>query len=140
MAGETALRRARWPLATAIAGLLMLGGVALDVDRVMAARATLDRLATEAAIEAAVAERPAERQHICRRRFKAGIWTERDVSLNDVTASIDIEAGERFSTVEWDATVKLMVGRFFGLPEIGIEGETEVPAPGVGERTALVSP
>jgi hypothetical protein len=123
-----------------MAALLLLGGVALDLDRVMAARATLDRLATEAAIAAAVAQGPSERQRICRNRFKAGIWTERDVRLKDVTASLDIEAGERFSTVEWDATVKLAVGRFFGLPEIAIEGETEVPAPAAGERVALVSP
>jgi hypothetical protein len=123
-----------------IAALLIAGGVALDLDRVHAAKAMLDRLAAAAAIAAAAAPREGERESICRRRFMAHLWTDRDVTLDGVSVQLDVEDGERFSTVHYDATVKLMVGRFFGLPEIEIAGQQEVPAPAAGERVALVTP
>jgi uncharacterized membrane protein len=130
----------RLPLVLAIAGLLLGGGVALDMDRVAAARNMLDRLAAAAAIEAAAAPRAVDREHICRKRFSRHMWTDRDVSLDGVSVQLDVVEGERYSSVAWDATVKLMVGRYFGLPEIEIAGEAEVPAPAAGERVALVSP
>lgn len=135
-----AVRRPLLPLVLAIIGLLLGGGIALDLDRVAAARNMLDRLAAAAAIEAAAAPRAADREHICRRRFSRHMWTDRDVSLDNVSVQLDVVEGERYSTVAWDATVKLMVGRFFGLSEIEITGEQEVPAPAPGERVALVVP
>jgi hypothetical protein len=123
-----------------IAGLLLLGGVALDVDRVAAARASLDRLASSAAIEAAASPRESDRHGICMKRFRSFMWTDRDVTLDGVSVSLDVEDGERYSTVHYDATVKLMVGRFFGLSEVEITGQQEVPAPAAGERVALVTP
>jgi hypothetical protein len=109
--------------------LLLAGGILLDMDRINAVRDTLDRVAHVAAIEAAASPRSADRQVICRKRFDRTVWTETEVAVDDVVVSVEEAAGVRTSTVEYDATVKLSVGRFFGFNEVTISGEAEVPAP-----------
>jgi uncharacterized membrane protein len=120
-----------------IAGALLLaGGVLLDIDRVNAVRDTLDRVAHVAAIEAAASPRGADRDHICRKRFERTVWTDTEVSLDEVSVSIDRDPSGRTATVSYDVTVKLAVGRFFGFDEVSISGEAEVAAP---ERHAAVT-
>jgi uncharacterized membrane protein len=109
--------------------LLLTGGVLLDVDRINAVRDALDRAAHVAAIEAAASPRPADRAHICQRRFKRTVWTDTEVTVDDVSVSVDKDPDGRTATVSYDATVKLAVGRFFGFDEVTISGEAEVAAP-----------
>jgi uncharacterized membrane protein len=116
-------------LTAAALAFLLAGGVLLDMDRIAAVRETLDRVAHVAAIEAAASPRSADRQVICRKRFDKTVWTETEVAVDDVIVSVEEAAGVRTSTVEYDATVKLAVGRFFGFNEVTISGEAEVPAP-----------
>jgi uncharacterized membrane protein len=110
--------------------LLLAGGILLDMDRINAVRDTLDRVAHIAAIEAAASPRIADRQRICLKRFNRHVWTDTEVSLDDVTVSVDEGKTGRTATVGYDVTVKLAVGRFFGINEIEISGEAEVAAPG----------
>jgi hypothetical protein len=116
-------------LSAAAAALLITGGVLLDADRVNAVRLVLDRVAHVAAIEAAAAPRAADRIGLCRKRFSKTVWTETEVSIDDIHVSVDRDADGRTATVSYDATVKLAVGRFFGFDEVSISGEAEVPAP-----------
>jgi uncharacterized membrane protein len=116
-------------LAAMTAVLLLAGGVLLDVDRIKSVRDVLDRAAQVAAIEAAASPRAADRLHICRKRFSRAVWTDTEVSVDDVSVSVDRDADGRTATVSYDATVKLAVGRFFGFNEVAISGEHEVEAP-----------
>jgi uncharacterized membrane protein len=118
--------------------LLLMGGILLDADRVNAVRVALDRVAHVAAIEAAASPRVAERAHICRRRFEKTVWTDTEVSVDDISVSVDRDKDGRTATVSYDATVKLAVGRFFGIEEISISGEAEVSAP--EKQTAMTTP
>ncbi|MGL4637129.1 MAG: hypothetical protein ACRCWF_14190 [Beijerinckiaceae bacterium] len=111
------------------AALTLAGGILLDLNRINAVRDTLDRVAQVAAIEAAASTRPAERTHICRKRFDRHVWTETEVSVDTIDVSIGEDKQGRRATVEYDATVKLVVGRYFGLPEVEISGEVDVSAP-----------
>jgi uncharacterized membrane protein len=120
------------------AGLLLAGGVLLDIDRINAVRDALDRAAHMAAIEAAASPRPADREHICQRRFRRTVWTDTEVTLDDVSVSVDKDPDGRTATVSYDATVKLAVGRFFGFDEFAISGEAEVAAP--EKQASLTTP
>jgi uncharacterized membrane protein len=114
----------------AITGVLLLaGGLLLDLDRVSAVRDALNRAAQMAAIEAAAAPRAADRVHICQKRFARTVWTDTEVTMDDISVSIDRDKDGRTATVSYDATVKLAVGRFFGFDEVSISGEAEVSAP-----------
>jgi uncharacterized Zn finger protein len=117
---------------------LLSGGVLLDLDRVNAVRIVLDRVAHVAAIEAAAAPRSADRAHICQRRFARTVWTDTEVSVDEVSVSVDTDKDGRTATVSYDATVKLAVGRFFGFDEVTISGEAEVAAP--ERQAALTTP
>jgi uncharacterized membrane protein len=123
----------------AIAGVLLLcGGVLLDLDRISAVREALDKVAHVAAIEAAAAPRSADRDYICQKRFARTVWTDTEVSVDDVSVSIDTDKDGRTATVSYDATVKLAFGRFFGIDQIAISGEAEVAAP--EKQAALTTP
>ncbi|MGL5117018.1 MAG: hypothetical protein ACRC7G_13600 [Beijerinckiaceae bacterium] len=122
-------RRPLRPLLLSIGALLLVGGVLLDLNRVNGVRETLNRVAEIAAIEAAASPRATERQRICQRRFDKHVWTETEVTVDELAVTVEGDREGRTSTVEYDATVKLVVGRYFGLPEISISGEAEVPAP-----------
>ena len=132
---ETSLRI----LLATTAAMLLAGGILLDVDRVNGVRDTLNRVASIAAIEAAAATtRPADRTHICQRRFDRTVWTDTEVTVDSVEVSVDRDATGRTATVSYDATVRLAVGRFFGFDEVTISGEAEVPAP--ERQTSLTTP
>ena len=117
------------PLCSLMAGLLLTGGILLDMDRINAVRDALDRVAHIAAFEAIAATKPAERKHICQKRFNTTIWTDSEVALDDVNVSITENKKGKIATVTYDVTVQLVVGRFFGLNEVEISGEAEVAAP-----------
>jgi uncharacterized membrane protein len=125
-------------LAAMAGALLLTGGVLLDLDRISAVREALDRVAHVAAIEAAAAPRTADRTYICQKRFARTVWTETEVSVDDVSVSIDTDKDGRTATVSYDATVKLAFGRFFGFDEVAISGEAEVAAP--EKQAALTTP
>jgi uncharacterized membrane protein len=125
-------------LAAGAGFLLLAGGILLDVDRVNAVREALDRVAHVAAIEAAAAPRTADRTYICQKRFARTVWTETEVSVDDIAVSVDGARQDRTATVSYDATVKLAVGRYFGFDEVTISGEAEVAAP--EKQTALTTP
>ncbi len=108
--------------------LLLTGGILLDMDRINAVRVTLDTVASLAAAEAAAATRPAERQRICQRHFEKSIWTDAEVSLDDVDVSVTEDSKGRTAIVVYDVTVNLVVGRFFGFNEVTISGEAESEA------------
>lgn len=112
-----------------LAALLLTGGILLDMNRINSVRDTLNRVAEVAAIEAAAAPLAVDRDRICRRRFNKHVWTDTEVSIDDVAVSLAESREGRYATVEYDATVKLVVGRFFGWSEVSISGEAEVPAP-----------
>ena len=121
-----------------MATTLLCGGILLDMDRINSVRSALDRVAHVAAFEAAAATRPAERKHICARRFEKTVWTDSEVSLDDVDVSVTQSGRGSRSVVTYDATVQLVVGRFFGLSELEISGEAEVNTP--GKQTAAITP
>lgn len=131
---EGALR----PLLLSMTCLLLAGGVLLDLNRVAGVRETLDRVAEIAAIEAAASPRVTERERICRRRFDRHVWTDTEVTVDDVAVTVEEGREGRTATVEYDATVKLVVGRFFGLSEVSISGEAEVPLP--NRHVAAIAP
>jgi uncharacterized membrane protein len=126
-----------WLVACA-AALLLSGGILLDLDRINAVRDALDRVAHVAAIEAAASPRAADRTYICQKRFARTVWTDTEVSVDDITVSVDGDRANRTATVSYDATVKLAVGRFFGFDEVTISGEAEVSAP--EKQAALTTP
>ncbi len=124
---------------TALTGALLLaGGLLLDLDRVNAVRDALNRAAHVAAIEAAAAPRAADRASICRKRFARTVWTDTEVTMDDISVSIDHDKDGRTATVSYDATVKLAVGRFFGFDAVSISGEAEVDAP--EQQASLTTP
>jgi hypothetical protein len=116
-------------LVAAAAALFLLGGVLLDLDRVAAAREALDKVAHVAAFEAAAAARPADRKAICQKRFAKTIWTDSEVSIDELDVSVVPTGRGNTALVTYDATVQLVVGRYFGMSEIEIYGEAEVTAP-----------
>jgi uncharacterized membrane protein len=122
----------------AMAALLLTGGIFLDVNRINSVRESLDRVAHLAAFEAAASPRSVERKVICQRRFAKTVWTDSEVSLDEI--DVDVTTGSRgnTATVSYDATVQLVVGRFFGFNEVVISGEAEVTAP--NKQVATVSP
>jgi uncharacterized membrane protein len=125
-------------LMTAVAALLLVGGILLDMNRINSVRDSLDRVAHVAAFEAAAATRPAERQHICQKRFAKTVWTDSEVSVDDIDVSVTQSGRGNTATVTYDATVQLVVGRFFGFNEVNISGEAEVTAP--GRQVAAATP
>jgi uncharacterized membrane protein len=125
-----------WKLLAMTGVLLLGGGILLDVDRINGVRDALDRVAHVAAIEAAASPRVAERTLICQKRFRRAVWTDTEVTVDDVSVSVDRDEDGRTATVSYDATVKLAVGRFFGFDEVSISGEAEVAAP---EKHAAVT-
>jgi uncharacterized membrane protein len=125
-------------LLTIAGALLLAGGVLLDVDRINAVRDALDKAAHVAAIEAAASPRAADHANICQKRFRKTVWTDTEVTIDDVSVSIDKDADGRTATVAYDATVKLAVGRFFGFDEVTISGEAEVSAP--EKQASLTTP
>jgi hypothetical protein len=118
------------------AALLLTGGILLDMDRINAVRDALDSVARAAASEAVAAARPAERKQMCQRRFEKGIWTDAEVSLDDVDVSVTENSKGRTAVVVYDVTVNLVVGRFFGFNEVVISGEAEADAPAAPVATA----
>jgi hypothetical protein len=116
-------------LLAATVALLLAGGVVRD---------SLDRVAYLAAFEAAAATRPAERQHICQKRFAKTVWTDSEVSMDDIEVSVTQNGRGNTALVTYDATVQLVVGRFFGFNEVVISGEAEVTAP--GKQVAAATP
>jgi uncharacterized membrane protein len=121
--------RASIRLAAAMGALLLAGGVLLDMDRVMAVRDTLNRVAGAAAIAAAAEARPIDQAGICQRRFDKHVWTETDVTVDELSVAVSETKTGRLSTVDYDATVKLVVGRYFGFSEFEISGQVSVPLP-----------
>lgn len=118
-------------LVVAAAICLIGGGALLDAGRIHAVKTTLDRVAAMAAIDAAEAATtsPASAQAICQRRFARHVWTDTEVTIDSIDVSVENGAYARTSTVAYDATVTLSVGRFFGLPEIELSGESEIESP-----------
>jgi uncharacterized membrane protein len=125
-------------LLAATAALLLTGGILLDMNRINSVRDSLDRVAHIAAFEAAAATRPAERQQICQKRFAKTVWTDSEVSVDDIDVSVIASGRGNVATVSYDATVHLVVGRFFGFNEVVISGEAEVTAP--TKQIATASP
>jgi len=125
-------------LIAASAALLLAGGVLLDLDRVASAREALDKVAHLAAFEAAASSKPAERKAICRKRFATTVWTDSEVSLDEIDVSVVPTGRGNIAFVSYDATVQLVVGRFFGLNEVEIYGEAEATAP--TKQVALATP
>jgi hypothetical protein len=117
-------------LVAAAAALLLAGGILLDMDRINSVRDSLDRIAHVAAFEAAAATRPSERQHICQKRFDKTVWTDSEVSVDEIDVSVRETLRGKTAVVSYDATVQLVVGRFFGFNEVVISGEAEADAPG----------
>jgi uncharacterized membrane protein len=128
-AGDTRPALSLPKLLSLTAALTLAGGILLDLDRINAVRDTLDRVAQVAAIEAAASPRSAERAHICRRRFDRHVWTETEVSVDSIDVTVADSRQGRRATVEYDATVNLVVGRYFGFPQVEISGEADVAAP-----------
>lgn len=124
-------------LGLAGAALLLIGGALLDLDRVASAREALDRVAHVAAFEATAAK-PQERKTICRKRFAKTVWTDAEVYLDDIDVSVVQSGRGSTALVTYDATVQLVVGRYFGLSEIEIWGEAEVTAP--AKQVAAATP
>ncbi len=122
-------RRAAIKLAVAMGALLLAGGILLDMDRVLAVRDTLNRVAGAAAIAAAAEARPADRAGICQKRFDKYVWTDTDVTVDELSVAVSETKNGRISTVDYDATVKLVVGRYFGFSEVEISGQVAVPLP-----------
>lgn len=108
-----------------VAVFLVAGGALIDVGRVMAAREGLDRLAVRAAERALVEQPVSLREGNCRKVFAETLWTDVDVSLDELSVSVDVAGQHHVATVEYDATVRLTVGRFFGVPAIEISGDGE---------------
>lgn len=125
-------------LIAAAAALLIAGGALLDFDRVASAREALDKVAYVAAFEAAAAAKPAERKAICQKRFAKTVWTDSEVSVDELDVSVVPTGRGNTALVTYDATVQLVVGRFFGLGEVEISGEAEVTAP--TKQVAAVTP
>jgi hypothetical protein len=125
------------PLLVGTFGLLLTGGVLLDVNRINGVRDVLDRVARTAAIEAVAASRPLERQHVCEKRFKRSVWTTTEVNIEDLEVSVHDQTAMRTSTVIYDASVNLVVGRFFGMPEVTISGQAQANAPIDGNMLSL---
>jgi len=116
------------PLA-AMVGLLLAGGVLLDVNRINSVRDSLDKVAYLAAFDAAAATRPADRETLCLKRFAKTVWTDSEVTMDEI--DVNVTPGRRGNTavVSYDATVQLVVGRYFGFSGFMISGEAEVTAP-----------
>lgn len=125
-------------LVASMAALLIAGGALLDIDRINSAKEVLDRIAYVAAFEAAAATRPAERKRICQKRFAKTVWTDSEVSIDDIGVTVVANGRGNHAHVTYDATVQLVVGRFFGLSEFEIWGEAEVTAP--RKQVAAVTP
>jgi uncharacterized membrane protein len=134
---ETGARGVKGLLAATVA-LLLAGGILLDMNRINSVRDSLDRVAYVAAFEAAAATRPAERQNICQKRFAKTVWTDSEVSMDDIDVSVTQSGRGNTALVTYDATVQLVVGRFFGFNEVVISGEAEVTAP--GKQVAAATP
>jgi uncharacterized membrane protein len=118
-------------LLAGIAALLLAGGILLDMDRINSVRESLDRVAHVAAFEAAAAKRPTDREQICQKRFAKTVWTDAEVSVDEIDVSVAKSSRGNTALVTYDATVQLVVGRFFGFSEVAISGEAEVTAPGI---------
>jgi uncharacterized membrane protein len=116
-------------LVAAMGALLIGGGILLDMDRVMAVRDSLNRIAGVAAMAAAAETRPALREGICQKSFERYVWTDTDVSVDELTVDVRESKTGRLATVDYDATVKLVVGRYFGFSEMEISGKIEVQLP-----------
>jgi uncharacterized membrane protein len=121
--------RAAINLAAAMGALLLAGGVLLDMDRVMAVRDTLNRVAGAAAIAAAAEARPVDQAGMCQKSFDKYVWTDTDVTVDELAVKVSETKTGRLSTVDYDATVKLVVGRYFGFSEFEISGQVAVPLP-----------
>jgi hypothetical protein len=119
------------------AALLLTGGILLDVNRINGVREVLDRVARSAAIEAVAASRPVERQHLCEKRFKRSVWTNTEVSIEDLDVSVHDQTAMRTSTVVYGASVNLVVGRFFGMPEFTFSGRAQANAPADSNMASL---
>jgi hypothetical protein len=124
-------------LFTLLGALLLTGGIMLDMNRILGVRDTLDRVARLAASEAMASNRPSDRQHICEKRLNKGIWTNTEVSLEDVDITIDDNNKIKTATVSYDVTVNLVVGRFFGFDQVVVSGEVEAEAPSNLAMTTL---
>lgn len=125
-------------LVAAAAALLITGGALLDLDRVAAAREALDKVAHVAAFEAAASTKPTERKTICQKRFAKTVWTDSEVSVDEIDVSVVPTGRGNMAVVSYDATVQLVVGRFFGVSEVEISGEAEATAP--TKQVAAVTP
>lgn len=125
-------------LVAAAAALLIAGGVLLDLDRIASVREALDKVAHVAAFEAVAATRPTERGAICRKRFAKTVWTDSEVSIDELDVSVVPTRRGDMAVVTYDATVQLVVGRFFGMSEVEISGEAEVTAP--AKQVAAATP
>jgi hypothetical protein len=118
-------------------GLLLGGGVLLDFNRINSVRDSLDRVAYLAAFEAAAATRPADRKILCLKRFAKTVWTDSEVTMDEIDVSVTPGGRGNTAVVSYDATVQLVVGRFFGFSEYMISGEAEVTAPNRQVATAI---
>jgi hypothetical protein len=118
-------------------GLLLGGGVLLDFNRINSVRDSLDRVAYLAAFEAAAATRPADRKILCLKRFAKTVWTDSEVTMDEIDVSVTPGGRGNTAVVSYDATVRLVVGRFFGFSEYMISGEAEVTAPNRQVVTAI---
>lgn len=118
-------------------GLLLGGGVLLDFNRINSVRDSLDRVAYLAAFEAAAATRPADRKILCLKRFAKTVWTDSEVTMHEIDVSVTPGGRGNTAVVSYDATVQLVVGRFFGFSEYMISGEAEVTAPNRQVVTAI---
>lgn len=116
-------------LLASAAAFLLTGGILLDFDRIASAREALDKVAHVAAFEAAASAKPSERRAICQKRFAKTVWTDSEVSLDELDVSVVPTGRGNTALVTYDATVQLVVGRFFGMSEVEIHGEAEVTAP-----------
>ena len=125
-------------LLTAMIGLLLIGGILLDANRINSVRDSLDKVAYLAAFEAAASTRPADRKILCLKRFAKTVWTDSEVTMDDIDFSVTTGGRGNTAVVSYDATVQLVVGRFFGFSEFVISGEAEVTAP--NRQIAAVTP
>ena len=95
-------------------------------------------MAHVAAFEAAASEKASERKAICQKRFARTVWTDSEVTLDELDVSVVQTGRGNTAVVTYDATVQLVVGRFFGMSEVEIYGEAEVTAP--NRQVATVTP
>ncbi len=120
-------------------GLLITGGVLLDLDRVAAAREALDKGGACRACFRGRRHDQGDRAQGALPEALRQDGLDRRRGLDRRTRCQRRADGPRqHGGRQYDATVQLVVGRFFGVSEVEIYGEAEVTAP--TRQVAVLTP